>query len=299
MEIMQRFFAHDDSHNYSDEELISCRKDYFQNYEVQRGEHLTNSFELICDTCGSARYYQNNNFVIVCNCKCQEEAIAKERKKRKAEENLLKFQKLKSLSLLGKRYDNATFETIDINRPSDFVDAVKRCKRYCENWDNVRKQGLGIYLYGDVGTGKSHLTACIGNYLLSKMIPVLFTNFFEISKQIKKSFSDNSITESDFIEKLATIDLLIIDDIGTEQMVKNGEKTWLQDKIYDVVNARYVNKKPTIFSSNESLVQLVEDCGLMKKTVDRIAEMSTAKIELRGSSYRLTEQTKGGSGEIF
>ena len=86
------------------------------------------------------------------------------------------------------------------------------------------------------------------------------------------------------------MDLLIIDDIGTEIVIKNGEKTWIQDKIYDVINARYINQKPTIFSSNESLVDLVEKCGLMKKTVDRIAAMSTAKIELRGSSYRLIEQ---------
>ena len=300
MEIMQRFFAHDDSHNYSDEELISCRKDYFQNYELKKEEHLTNSFELICDTCGCARYYQNNNFVIVCNCKCQEEAIVEEENKRKAEENLRKFQKLKSLSLLGKRYDNATFESIDINRPSDFVDAVKRCKKYCENWSEVKKRGLGIYLYGDVGTGKSHLTACIGNYLLQKFVPVLFTNFLEIVKQIRSTYRDKSTTtEASIIHDLVEVDLLIIDDIGTERFVKNGENTDMQEKIYDIVNARYVNQKPTIFSSNESLVQLVEDCGLMKKTVDRIAEMSTAKIELRGSSYRLTVQTKGGNSEIF
>lgn len=39
-------------------------------------------------------------------------------------------------------------------------------------------------------------------------------------------------------------------------------------------------------------IDLVQNCGLMKKTVDRIAAMSTAKIKLQGSSYRLIEQTK-------
>jgi len=121
---------------------------------------------------------------------------------------------------------------------------------------------------------------------------VLFTNFFEIAKQIKKTFTDNSMTESAFIDRLTSVDLLIIDDLGTEIVTKNGERTWLQDKIYDVINARYINQKSTIFSSNESLVDLVERCGLMKKTVDRIAAMSTAKIELRGRSYRLQQQNQ-------
>ena len=89
------------------------------------------------------------------------------------------------------------------------------------------------------------------------------------------------------------MDLLIIDDIGTEILVKeDGTKNWLQEKMYDIVNSRYINRKPTIFSSNESLTELVQKCGLMKKTVDRIAAMSTAKIKLQGSSYRLIEQNK-------
>ena len=125
------------------------------------------------------------------------------------------------------------------------------------------------------------------------MVSVLFTNFFEIAKHIKQTFNyNNSETEEQFINRLTDVDLLIIDDIGTEILVKNGEKTWLQDKIYDVINARYVEQKPTIFSSNESLTELVEKCGLMKKTVDRIASMSTARIKLQGSSYRNTESKK-------
>ena len=292
MEVMEKLFAHDDSHEYSEQELLASRKRAFKDYKAREDEHLTENFELICDKCGHHRYYQNNNFVVTCWCKCQQEADEERKRQERAQQRMASLQKLKELSLLGKRYANASFETLDMNRPADFVNAVERCKKYCENWEEIKEQGLGIYLYGDVGTGKSLLTACIGNYLLARFTTVLFTNFFEIAKQIKKTFVDNSMTESAFIDRLTNVDLLIIDDLGTEIVTKNGEKTWLQDKIYDVINARYINQKPTIFSSNESLVDLVENCGLMKKTVDRIAAMSTAKIELRGSSYRLTEQTK-------
>lgn len=290
MEIMSNLLLADESHTYSEEELVECRKQKFLNYELKNDECISNTFELKCKKCGGNRYFQRNNFVIDCLCKCQSEEIENRKALEESRKRIESLQKFKDMSLLGKRYQNATFENLDLNRPADFQRAVERCKKYCENWDEVKKQGLGIYLYGDVGTGKTKLTACIGNYLLSKFETVLFTNFYEIAKQIKKSFVDSTLTESAFVERLTNVDLLIIDDLGTEILTKNGEKTWLQDKIYDVINARYISQKPTIFSSNESLVDLVE-CGLMKKIVDRIAAM-TVKIELRGSSYRLLEQNK-------
>lgn len=292
MGIMEKIFQTDTTRDFNEQELFDARKKYFSSYKLKEDEFITDKFELKCSNCKTDRYCQHNNFVVTCICSCQSKKLEEEKEFERKMQNMRKLEKLKDSSLLGERYKDASFNNLDMNRPSDFINAVQRCKTYCEKWDEVNKQGLGIYLYGDVGTGKSLLTACIGNYLLSKMVPVLFTNFFEIAKQIKKSFNSNTMSESDFIDKLASIDLLIIDDIGTEIVVKNGEKTWIQDKIYDVINARYISNKPTIFSSNESLVELVENCGLMKKTVDRIAAMSTAKIKLQGSSYRLIEQTK-------
>lgn len=293
MEMISEIFGKADfEREYTAEELQEFRRVKLSQKQIKEDEHLTSNYELVCNKCGGNRYFQHNSTVVGCLCRCQSEAIEKAEELKRAEERMQSLQKLKDVSLLGKRYQNATFESLDLNRPDDFKRAVERCKKYCQNWDEVKRQGLGIYIYGDVGTGKSLLTACIGNYLLERFTTVLFTNFFEIAKQIKKTFTDNSMTESAFIDRLTSVDLLIIDDLGTEIVTKNGERTWLQDKIYDVINARYINQKSTIFSSNESLVDLVENCGLMKKTVDRIAAMSTAKIELRGRSYRLQQQNQ-------
>ena len=290
---LSRAMRADTSREFDEVELFNERAKYFSKYDVKEDEFVNENAELICKICKTKRYFQCNDFVTVVRCECKqrelEEKERQERELRVRQEKMAKLKKLKELSLLGARYENATFDNLDMHRPKDFVDAVGRCKKYCENWDEIKKQGLGIYFYGDVGTGKSHLTACIGNYLLSRMVPVLFTNFLEIVKQIRKTYNDKSTTEASIISKLVDVDLLIIDDIGTERFVKNGEITDIQEKIYDLINARYVNCKPTIFSSNESLTQLVEDCGLMKKTVDRIASMSTAKIKLQGLSYRSIE----------
>lgn len=284
----------DTSREYSEEELINARKNYFSDFKLEKDERLNDKFELVCNECQTMRYTQHNNFVVRVNCKCQAEAKAKAEAEKKrqdiAQAKMLALKKLKDASLLGPRYKNSRFENLDMDRPADFVRTVARCKKYCENWDKVKADGMGMYLYGDVGTGKTELTACIGNYLLDRSVPVLFTNFLEIGKQIKKTFTDHSMTESAFIERLAKVDLLIIDDLGTEIIVKNGERAWIQDKIYDIINKRYINRMPTIFTSNETIPDLVDNCGLMKKTADRIGAMSTAKIELKGVSYRITHQ---------
>ena len=84
-----------------------------------------------------------------------------------------------------------------------------------------------------------------------------------------------------------SVDFLFIDDIGTERLRTNGEDSWIQEQIFDIINKRYNNQKPTVFSSNHSIRQLVEDRGLMEKTADRILEMSKdARIKLEGDSYR-------------
>jgi DNA replication protein DnaC len=113
----------------------------------------------------------------------------------------------------------------------------------------VLERGTGIYLFGNKGTGKSRLTACMGNELMNNHYTVLYTNFSEISKKIIGS-------KEDFIKQLATIDFLFIDDFGTEKVTKGNEDIWLQEKVFEVINKRYIENKPIIFTSNYSLTTL-------------------------------------------
>ena len=119
----------------------------------------------------------------------------------------------------------------------------------------------------------------------------MFTNFFEITRELlKRNNSFNN--DASFENMLAEVPFLFIDDLGTERVQKDGQDMWLQEKIYDIVNKRYNNKKPTIFSSNNSLQQLIEEKGLMQKTVDRILEMSSAIMKVEGDSYRFKMRDK-------
>lgn len=270
---------------------LEIRRNFFTTYEPKPDEYLNERFELICKNCGGKRYFDNKHFVVPALCPCQSKILSDALKRKKELERIEEFKRLQDVSLIGTRYEEVNFESLDLDRPLDFKQAVKRCKKYCENWLAVSKQGLGMYIYGDTGVGKTILTACIRNYLIDKFVPVLFTSFIKISGKLREIYA-NGGNEEDFITRLSHIDLLIIDDVGTELVSKSGENSWMQEKIYDIINGRYINKKPTIFSSNVSLVDLVTKCGYNKKTVDRMGSLSTAKIELHGISYRLNEQNK-------
>lgn len=248
---------------------------------LQENEQLVGDM-IYCTVCSGKKLYVNEEFGIRVRCKC-----ACEQEKQRKEEQAKQVDMLKKSSLLGKRYWDATFENTETGHNETFDLAYKRCKAYISDLDEVLRKGYGLYIYGDKGTGKTHLTACMTNEMISQLYKVLVTNFFEITKEIKKTYNSSTTdNESRLIENIANIDFLIIDDIGTETLTKNGENTWIQEKIYDVLNKRYNAQKPTIFTSNYSLRELVEDRGMMDKTVDRIMEMSTAIIKVEGQSYR-------------
>ena len=218
-------------------------------------------------------------------CDCMKEAERKEKEQEAQAKKLMMLDKIRGASLLGDRYKDTTFDKTDLDRPGDFQKAFQRCRKYCQIPDQALENGYGMYIYGDSGTGKTHLTACMCNELMSQMHQCLFTNFFEISKLIRSTWNGNADSES-VIRRICDVDFLFLDDLGTEMVTKNGEDNWLQGQVFDIINKRYNNKKPTIFSSNYSMNELIADRGLMKKTVDRIGEMSTAMIKLTGESYR-------------
>lgn len=227
-----------------------------------------------------------------CVCDCTIAREKEEEEKRRSYETQQRILKLQKSSLLGTRYKDVTFENTILGENETFDNAYKRCKNYCEVSSKVLEKGYGIYIYGDSGVGKSHLTACMANELFKQCRSVLFTNFFEIAEIIKGTFNKNTENEKDMIDRIATVDFLFIDDLGTEKVTKNGEDNWLQEKIFEVINKRYNNMKPTVFTSNYSLEQLITERGLMEKTVDRILEMSSAILRIEGESHRIT--SRGG-----
>lgn len=254
-----------------------------QNSTINPEEEYEKDGIIYCKVCNEPRTVEMPAIGIMrCPCSCQ---------RKEYEQKMIagKIEELRKSSLIGSRFAEATFRTTEVTS-KEFGLVYNRCRRYCEVADTVLSRGIGIYLYGEKGRGKTHLTACMANQLITQLHSVLFTNFSEISQAIRSTFGKQielgaGKSEQELLREISNVEFLFIDDFGTEKVTRGNEDLWLQGKIYDIVNDRYVNDKPIIFTSNYSLRELVEDRGVADKTVDRIMEM-TEIIKLEGVSYR-------------
>lgn len=252
--------------------------------EIMEGEYRGEDGYIHCVKCHGKRSTMGFTREVRCICKCQVEEKNRQLEAEKQEAKRRRIEKLIKMSLLGDRYKSVNFDSTEQGSDS-FNIAFKRCKKYCEVADQVLERGIGIYLFGDKGTGKTRLTACMAIQLMQAGYTTLFTNFSEISKNIRSSFNGDNQTEQKIISHLADVDFLFIDDLGVERVTKGSQDLWLQEKIYDVINARYNNKAPIIFTSNFSLRELIENRGLDDRTIDRIMEMAEV-MKIEGTSYR-------------
>lgn len=258
-------------------------KNIVSNGLLKEDEEIIDGF-IYCKNCKTARmcYLEEFKATCPCVCKCQQEAHEKQRKLEEKQKQFEKYNNLIKQSLLNPKFKDLTFETLDLEGADEtFLTAKKRCEVFVEKWNQVREEGLGFYIYGDSGLGKTALTVCVGKKLLKRYIPVMFSSFIEIIKQIQSTYNDNSnISEMSLIRELTRVPLLIVDDFGAERLNKFQNET-----IYYIIDTRYKEMMPTIFSSNYSLDELLEQ-GLEQRTVDRINEMSTAVMKLAGANYR-------------
>ena len=239
---------------------------------------------IICKKCKTPRMYYLEDFetTVPSLCKCQQEENEKQKRLEEQKRNFEKYMNLIRNSLLNPKFKELSFETLDLEGADEsFLNAKKRLETFVDKWQEVREKGLGFYIYGDTGLGKTALTVCVGKALLKKLVPVLFTSFIEITKQIQDTYNeDSNVSEMKLLRDFISVPLLIIDDVGAERLNK-----FQQEIIYYIIDSRYKNMMPTIFSSNYSLDELIE-IGLETRTVDRINEMSTALIKLTGNNYR-------------
>ena len=236
----------------------------------------------VCEKCGKPKAFRSPTSGIEVNCACDCDIRERENRDRIAAAKIRMgmVATLQNASLLGERFKTVSFESSERGVNKSFDAALARCEAYCRAEKEVFDKGYGIYIYGDNGTGKTHLAACIVNELTKRLRPVIFSNFSEIAKLTYRNPSK--------LIMLNACDFLIIDDLGVERMRNtDGEDLWSQELLYAYINSRYIRKLPTIFTSNYSLSQLVNECGIAKRTVDRIAEMSNAVLKITGSSRRL------------
>lgn len=208
-------------------------------------------------------------------CQCQvDNLMAETRMIQKASEDSER-RSLYSISNLGSKYLNASFENMQV-RPG-MEDVFDKCRRYTNKFDQLGYMSLMIW--GDYGNGKTMLAAAIHNKLTSEGKNIVFITLPDLLDKIKSTFNrDNKDTEERIMKALISCDLLILDDIGAEKT-----SDWVQEKLFTIIDGRYTRQKPILVTSNLKPNELYLQIG--KRSYDRLIEMSQP-IENKASSYR-------------
>lgn len=179
-------------------------------------------------------------------------------------------------SAIPVRFIGRTFESFKASTPEQ-VRALTVLRDYAEGFDAAAKRGQGLILTGKPGTGKSHLAASVLQVLSGK--PVMYATCMDLIRMVRETWrKDSDRSERQVLTQLGGLDLLVIDEMGV-QYGTDGEQTIL----FDVLDLRYRNVKPTILLTNQDLQGLKGFLG--DRSYDRLKE-TCRHVSFDWDSYR-------------
>jgi DNA replication protein DnaC len=181
---------------------------------------------------------------------------------------------------IARRFEGCEFANYQaVNQ--DAAKNLAACQRYTSSWPERLKAGTGIVMTGNCGTGKNHLAVSMAKSIMrDHLASVEITDVMRLTRAVKNTWRHGAdSTEEDVIERFASLDLLIIDEVGV-QFGSPTEMTILQE----VINARYESVLPTILISNLTFEQLKESIG--ERIVDRVTDGGRNRLAFGWESYR-------------
>jgi DNA replication protein DnaC len=105
-----------------------------------------------------------------------------------------------------------------------------------------------LLLQGGYGCGKTHLAAAIANFAVEMGVPTLFLTVPDLLDMLRFSYDSQDTTFENRFNEIRNASLLILDDFGTQNATG-----WAQEKLFQIINYRYINKLPLVITTNLSL----------------------------------------------
>lgn len=193
-------------------------------------------------------------------CRCQTEEYEAREARQKRQDSKIYLDRLLQNDLQDSKLSRYRFVY-----DHGYNNEMKKAYAYVANWGKMKAQGIGLLLWGNVGTGKSFFAGCIANALLEQGIPVLMTN---VSKLLNASSDLRFGQRTDFIRRLNQYDLLIIDDLGVER-----SSEFALEQLFQIIDERYRRNLPLIVTTNLDLKELAEPLDFRYARIyDRILE---------------------------
>ena len=192
-----------------------------------------------CERCNDTGYCNGH----YCDCLQKEIAAAGIRKMNEsAQLQLCRFDQFSLDYYKGRTTENGT----------DCYQTMKRILAACENYAaTFSKDSPSLLFVGRTGLGKSHLSLSIAREVLAKGYDVIYDSIINLLEQVEKEHFGRETAELDTLGLLLKVDLLILDDLGTE-----FNTAFYLSAIYNIINTRLNRGLPTIISTNLELMAL-------------------------------------------
>ncbi len=175
--------------------------------------------------------------------------------------------------------NNFSFEKFDLQVYKDekikasMTKIFDFCKAYA---DSFSLENNSICMWGGTGLGKTHLSLSIARKVIEKGYFVIYGSVPDLIFKIQnENFGRDK--DGDTLSALKECDLLILDDLGTE-----NKSEYNSSLIYQIINSRINTRKPTIISTNLSVSGLTD--RYTERVVSRLSTMNI--LAFKGNDYR-------------
>jgi DNA replication protein DnaC len=221
------------------------------------------------DLCDGSGFILDEDANTAYDCRCRAGRVARARSR--------------SLSgVIPRRYRLVSFDTPPV---SDLPTTQVRIVRdFARRIDEHLDTGRGLWLFGSTGTGKTTLAMLVSRHAIDAGRSVAIYSLPRLLAELRSTFDDDARQSyTELLDRLASVDLLHIDDVGAEQT-----SPWVLEQLYALINARYEEERSVVITTNlEDREELVDQIG--ERTVSRLQEMCEL-IPLFGDDARATYQ---------
>lgn len=198
-----------------------------------------------CKSCHDTGYIDNNP----CKCLTQRKIALLYQSS-----NLMEVLESENFSTFSEKYydDKHINSNLSLTPRQNIIKIKNICLDYVKHFDDTYSN---IIFYGETGVGKSFMTHCIAKALLDTSHTVVYLTALQLFDILKKHTFGRveELSDDGQTSHILGIDLLIIDDLGTELC-----NSFTSSQLYNFIEERHLSRKSTIMSTNFSFGELRE-----------------------------------------